>query len=79
MEIETQDIALAAALATVFPILRVEKVDDGRKDLRMKFVFESSPDTKLYVEKFYRQECRVEPQEYALKIRMIKHHIFSDK
>lgn len=70
MEIRTTDLALAATLLLVQPLMRIER--DGKQGT---FIFEELPKTRQIMEAYWRNDYLVSPQDYFNKLKSLKTRI----
>lgn len=71
----TSDLTLTTALSLSFPIVQIDRTDT-RKAV---FIFKKSEEMELFVEKYWNSEIRVEPQEFANQMKLIKTRIYSNE
>lgn len=70
---KTSDLTLAIVLSLKFTLTSVDKVDSRK----VSFAFEKTEVLKEYIEKFWRQELRVEPLKFASQMKILKTRIYS--
>ncbi len=69
----TADLALAAALSVSgFIVKEIEKVNPQRS----VFLFENGEELLETVNQYWRQEMRIEPQQYFNQLKLIKARIY---
>lgn len=73
--IRISDLALAAALSLCAELQGLSRHDPRRAE----FLFRKSDATEKFVEKYWKGELRVEPQEYFGQLRKLKARLYGGK
>ena len=72
-EFRTADLALTAVICVFgFVIKSIEKINIQRS----VFIFENSEELLEVVNKYWRQELRIEPQQYFNQLKILKARIY---
>ena len=70
----TSDLALAAAIASKYPIQSMDKSNPKK----VVFIFCKDRDFDIYVERFYKGELPVDAQKYFQNLKSLKNRIYND-
>ena len=70
---KTSDIALATTLSLDYPIHSLNRSNPRR----IIFVFSRDKDFDLYLERYWKEELRVEPQKYFQHLKILKNRIYN--
>lgn len=70
----TSDLALATALSLFYPLDSIDKSNPSK----VHFLFKKSNDLDKFVEAFWKQKLKIEPQAYFSQLKMIKSRIYQD-
>jgi hypothetical protein len=68
---KTSDLSLASTLAIFFPVIDIDRSNPPR----VNFLFIQTPELEETIDKFWRRELKVEPQEYFNSIKNLKNRI----
>jgi hypothetical protein len=70
---QTSDLALAAALYLDYQIYSLDHSDPRR----ITFIFCKGKDFDLYLEHYWQEKLRVEPQKYFHALKILKNRIYN--
>lgn len=71
----TSDLVLATVVSLFYPIESIDKTDQHR----VQFCFKRIPEIQPLIDQFWRKELRVEPQEFANQMKILKTRIHSQE
>jgi len=72
----TSDLALAATISISYPIQAIDRVTNFSKAY---FLFRRAKELEQLIEKYWRQELRVEPQAYFNQLKIIKARLYANE
>ena len=70
---QTADLGLAAAISIFYPVDAV----DRQNPRRALFIFKRDDELDMFIENFWKQELKVEPQAYFYQLKNLKTRIYS--
>lgn len=72
---KTQDLALATAISLFYPIDAIDKQNPNKA----YFLFKRDENLDELIEKYWREELKVSPQQYFNQLRIIKARIYGQE
>lgn len=71
----TTDLALTAALSIYYPIDSIDRVNPQK----VLFIFKRDTSLDEFIQAYWRQEIKVEPQMYFNQLKLIKARLYGEK
>jgi hypothetical protein len=69
----TSDLTLAAVISLYYPIFSIDKSNPNK----VVFIFKKEKNLDLIIEKYWKEELRIEPIKYSGVLKKIKNRIYN--
>lgn len=72
---KTSDLALATAISLFYPIEKIDKADSGKA----YFLFKRDKNLEQLIRDYWKQELKIEPQNYFNQLKIIKARLYASE
>jgi len=72
---KTSDLALAVVISLFYPIEKVDKTDSGKA----YFCFKRSEKLEQLIQNYWKQELKIEPQNYFNQLKIVKARLYANE
>lgn len=72
---QTSDLGLATTISIWYPIEAIDKTNPRKA----KFIFKRDDNFDKLIEKYWKRELKVEPQQYNARLRAIKTRLYENE